>query len=53
MPTHFRRYSSKFADKLEKIAAELRETGNIFVKVRLVGELAKAGLRRRCSASHT
>lgn len=37
----FQGLSSKFAEKLEKIAAELRETEKSSVKVRLVGELAK------------
>ncbi|MDD5421691.1 MAG: hypothetical protein PHO97_06080, partial [Synergistaceae bacterium] len=37
----FQALSSKFAEKLEKIASELRETEISSVKVRLVGELAK------------
>ena len=37
----FQALSSKFADRLENIAAELRKTEKSSVKVRLVGELAK------------
>ncbi|HAJ93836.1 MAG TPA: hypothetical protein DCM41_02980 [Synergistaceae bacterium] len=37
----FQELSSKFAAKLEKLAAEIREAEKASVKVRLVGELAK------------
>jgi len=37
----FQRLSDAFAEKLEKIAAELRKTEKASIKVRLVGELAK------------